>query len=128
MMTWYPYPTRKVGVRQKADPKKLKLAKQMRQNPTKAEALLWDKLRCNQLKTKFRRQTVIRGWIVDFWCPQFNLVVEVDGSSHNTKRDYDDFRDAVMSDLRIKVLRFTNEEIFDDIGCVLKHIKAHLRD
>lgn len=123
-MKWYP--TKKIGLRKKADPKKLKLARQMRKNPTKAEAALWEHLKGCKLGAKFKRQALIRGWIADFWCAQAGVVVEVDGHSHDNKKEYDAYRDAIMTGLGIQVLRFTNDEVLTNPTCVLAHIRAHL--
>jgi very-short-patch-repair endonuclease len=121
------YPTAKIGLRKKVNPEKLKFAKELRKNPTKAEAELWKHIRASKLGAKFRRQSVIRGWIADFWCPKYGLVIELDGSFHDNRKEYDSFRDAIITGLGITILRFTNEEVFNDLECVLKHIKAHMK-
>lgn len=91
---------------------KLNLAKQMRQLPTEAEALAWELLRdrrCNGLK--FRRQQVIRGFIVDFYCAEKRLAIELDGAIHDTQMEYDQARDAFLKTLDVQVVRIRNEEL-----------------
>ncbi|HEY3415064.1 MAG TPA: endonuclease domain-containing protein [Armatimonadota bacterium] len=92
----------------------------MRQAPTSAEAVLWQNVRSNQCAgLHFRRQQVIDGFIADFYCHTAGLVVEVDGPIHETQRDSDAQRDAVMESRGLLVLRFTNEDIQNRITHVL---------
>jgi len=91
---------------------KLNLAKQMRQLPTEAEALAWELLRdrrCNGLK--FRRQQVIQGFIVDFYCAEKRLAIELDGAIHDEQKEYDQARDAFLKTLDVQVVRIRNEEL-----------------
>ena len=95
-------------------------ARQMRSEPTPAEALLWKSLREKQLGgLKFRRQHVIHAYIVDFYCPAANLVIEIDGSVHDGQEDYDKARTLDLSDRGYQVIRFRNEDIFADMERVL---------
>lgn len=95
---------------------KLEYARHMRRNPTPAERLLWSRLRANQLGFKFRHQAIIRGWIVDFWCPLVRLVVEVDGRGHaaEAQRLRDIRRTTAMAELGITTIRFWNEEVLGE--------------
>ena len=91
---------------------KLGLARKMRKLPTNAEAQAWELLRDRRcLGFKFRRQQVIRGLIVDFYCPELRLVVEVDGEIHQQQAEYDAARDAVMAAENITVLRVPNTDV-----------------
>ena len=91
----------------------------MRRDPTPAEARLWSVLRCRQLGWKFRRQHVIVGYIVDFYCAELRLVVEVDGSVHNELRADDDAREADLRHAGAEVVRFCNRAVLDHLDEVL---------
>ncbi|MFA5995007.1 MAG: endonuclease domain-containing protein [Patescibacteria group bacterium] len=101
-------------------------AKQMRNNPTKAEVLLWDSLKMKKLGVKFRRQHVIHQFIVDFYCIEKSLVIEVDGDIHDYQKDRDEQRTYLLEKLGCKILRFRNEEILNDLKKVIKIIKEAL--
>lgn len=110
--------------------KKIKFdwAKQMRKKPTKAEKIFWEFIRKNRagFDANFHRQKLMLGFIVDFWCPKYKLVIEIDGSSHEGRSEYDKQRDDLLEYcLQIKVLRFTNEDIFNNIDYVLDTIKQN---
>lgn len=98
----------------------------LRNNSTKAEWVLWGYLRNKQLNGhKFRRQYSIGTYIVDFYCPQLRLVIEVDGDTHSTAKEkvYDTCRQQYIESYNIVVLRFTNVDIYEQIDCVLEEIK-----
>ena len=95
-------------------------AKEMRRNPTKAEALMWEELRAHRLDNlKFRRQHLIAPYIVDFYCAACSLVIEIDGGVHDDRKTYDQSRTDYLESLGYCVLRFTNEEVVEDISMVL---------
>ena len=97
----------------------------LRNNATNAEKKLWTHLRKSQLvDLKFRRQQGIGPYIVDFYCPELKLVIELDGAIHETTeaKEYDSERDKFLMQHEISVLRFRNKEIFDDIDSVLQTI------
>ena len=99
--------------------------KELRNNSTPQEILLWLKLKNLQLGFKFRRQHSIGGYIADFYCPNKKLVIEIDGSQHfrEDSKEYDISRSNYFNGLGIKVLRFTNNEINTNMdGVVLKII------
>jgi very-short-patch-repair endonuclease len=87
------------------------LARKNRYKMTFAEKIVWLMLRKNQLGVKFRRQQVIADYIVDFVCLEIMLVIEIDGDSHDEKKEYDSFRTNVLNELGYKVIRFSNEEV-----------------
>jgi very-short-patch-repair endonuclease len=78
---------------------------------------------------KFRRQHPIADFIADVFCLECNLIVEVDGDYHNEmeQKQYDEGRTYELSEFKIKVIRFTNREVLDDIDSVLKKILQHLK-
>jgi very-short-patch-repair endonuclease len=88
----------------------------MRKNPTEPEKRLWRVLSRKQIGAKFRRQSVIRPYIVDFLCPSLKLVIEVDGDTHDAGTD--SARDARLGALGYRVLRFTNADVIGNIDCV----------
>ena len=100
----------------------------LRTKQTLQEVLLWSRLRREQLGFKFRRQHSIGGYIVDFYCPDKKLVIEIDGSQHFEKesKEYDNIRTHYFKGLDIKVLRFTNAEINTNIDGVLLKITTEL--
>jgi very-short-patch-repair endonuclease len=102
--------------------------KELRNNATLEETLLWSKLKHSQLGLKFRRQHSIGGYIVDFYCPAKRLVIEIDGSQHFRKesKEYDDIRTQFFKGLNIKVIRFNNAEISANLDEVLQKIITQL--
>jgi very-short-patch-repair endonuclease len=114
-----------------ADPKLFCYARQNRKDLTAAEKILWLHLRDRRLEGfKFRRQHPIADFIADFFCLECNLVVEVDGGYHTEKeqQQYDEGRTYELKELKIKVIRFTNNEVIEDTLSVLNEIKRHLKD
>jgi very-short-patch-repair endonuclease len=104
---------------------KVARAKEFRRSMTRAEGLLWQELRTNRLRgLHFRRQQVIAGLIVDFYCHAAGLVVEVDGGVHAGQVEYDEERDRVLAARGSRVLRVRNEDVEGDIGGVLERIVA----
>ena len=94
---------------------------------TPAERRLWQHLRANRLGGwHFRRQQIIDGFIVDFYCHKAGLVVEVDGPIHQQQEFEDHERTQALSGHGLKVIRFTNREVFDDLNQVLRTILAEL--
>ena len=98
----------------------------LRRNETKAEKLLWEKLRNNQLEgLKFRRQHPVNIYIADFYCHKFKLMIELDGDYHNQEqqKQKDEVRTEVLRLNGLKIIRFKNEEVEQDINQVLTTIK-----
>jgi len=91
----------------------------------KAEQALWSKLKNQQLKGhKFRRQYSVDQYILDFYCPQAKLGIEVDGPSHfkNSKIHSDKNRTQHMETYGIHIVRFTNSDIYENLDGVLNSI------
>ncbi|MEK7635054.1 MAG: endonuclease domain-containing protein [Patescibacteria group bacterium] len=99
--------------------------RELRKNQTKTEEILWWYLRGQKLGVKFKRQHSIGGYILDFYCPEKKLIIELDGEVHNTKeaREYDEVRDKYFRELDYKILRFENREVENDIEKVLEKIE-----
>lgn len=100
--------------------------KELRKYSTPQEFKLWFYLKNNKLGVKFRRQHGIGSYIVDFYCKEKNLVIEIDGSQHVSEKGYDIERDNYIKSLDIEVLRFWNNEIDKNIKEVLKKIKEKI--
>ncbi len=101
----------------------------LRNNATYVERTLWQYLKGKKLKGyKFRRQHGLGLYIVDFYCPQAKLVIEIDGDSHYTDASimYDKKRQRYIESLGIKIIRFTNDEVRDNLSEVLDIINNQL--
>ena len=102
---------------------------ELRKNMTAAEKILWNELKNRRVfKPKFRRQHPIDIFIVDFYCHKFKLAIEIDGEIHLDPEiaEYDDGRTHDIEKLGIKILRFSNEDVFNNLNLVLKEIKETL--
>jgi len=102
--------------------------RELRQESTEAENLLWAELRNRKLNgLKFRRQHPLDKFIVDFYCNEKKLVVELDGNIHDEKinKEYDEARTAMLAGLNVMVLRFRNEEVIINMKGVLKKISEN---
>ena len=98
-------------------------AKKLRREMTPAETILWKELRTNKLNgLHFRRQQIIHGYIADFYCHQHELIVELDGGIHEMQKEYDAERGAYLIALGFRVVRFKNEEVYQDLKSVLQKI------
>ncbi|MER3467030.1 MAG: site-specific DNA-methyltransferase, partial [Armatimonadota bacterium] len=103
----------------------LKFARQLRKEQTDAERLLWALLRNRRLAGfKFRRQHPIESYVVDFYCHEARLAVELDGGQHNEpdQRARDEQRTAFLKQRGVRVLRFWNNEVFQNTEGVLQAI------
>lgn len=98
--------------------------RELRRNQTETEKILWQELRGRKFKnSKFYRQYSIGPYILDFFCPQIRLAIEVDGEQHKENMIYDEERDNFLKDKDITTIRFWNEEILNDLEKVLERIK-----
>jgi len=95
-------------------------ARELRQPQTTSEAALWSHLRNRNLKYKFRRQHPIDFFIIDFYCAEARLLIEIDGSSHleREQQEYDQARTEYLEALGYKVIRFTNNDVRYNIHAV----------
>jgi very-short-patch-repair endonuclease len=89
--------------------------------------LLWNAIRAKRfLGLKFRRQHAIGQFVVDFYCPSESMIIEVDGGIHRSRAGPDRERQRFLEDLGLKVLRFSNELVIEDLGTVLEQIRLAL--
>jgi very-short-patch-repair endonuclease len=114
-----------------ATPNTFDKAKLLRNNMTEAEKILWDLLKNRSVfKARFRRQHPIGIFVVDFYCHEYKLAIEIDGEIHlkNEVIEYDDGRSHDIEKYGIKILRYTNNEVFTDpkkiINEILKTMKV----
>ena len=109
----------------------IKTASNLRKNMTLPELILWKNLRDRNLfTTKFRRQHPINMFIVDFYCHECKLVIEIDGEIHLSpdKKDYDSKRTSELEKYGITVIRFTNDQVLYDLRNVLENIREKLSE
>lgn len=111
-----------------AKPPIFEKAKALRNNMTKAELLLWERLRNNQvLGLRFRAQHPIDVFIADFYCHPLKLVIEIDGGVHADEEQsvYDEGRTAELNNMDIEVIRFSNVEVVNNIDFVVEKIREY---
>lgn len=109
----------------KLDPQLLEFAKTMRSNATDAENLMWQLLRAKRfMNLKFRRQHVIAPYIMDFYCHELGLVIELDGSQHGTDDaiEYDAERTKFLEALDLRVVRYWNHDVLRRTDVVLENL------
>jgi len=99
------------------------MSQKNRTKPTDAEKIIWDKI-LSRDKTGYRflRQKPIDRFIVDFYCSKLSLAIEIDGESHIKKKGTDELRDKFLKQIGVTTIRFTNEEVIDNIDSVKKKI------
>jgi very-short-patch-repair endonuclease len=104
--------------------------KGLRNKPTLTEKILWKKLKENQVGEKFIRQYSVDNYVLDFYCPNKRLAIEIEGKIHQRTENitYDKYRFRYIEAFGIKILKFTNEEIFNNIQKVLDTICLSLLD
>lgn len=105
------------------------LARNLRKNQTFTEQLLWSKLRNNQISGhKFRRQYPIDNYILDFYCPKAKLAIELDGGQHAEPETelIDDVRTKDLDKKGIRVIRFWDHEVINDLDAVISVIQDNL--
>ena len=102
-------------------------AKNMRNNPAPAEAILWLYLRKSGLNgLKFRRQQPVGKYVVDFLCCSKKIIIELDGGQHSESQEYDKIRDEFLVQEGYKVIRIWNNQIFDNIEGVMEYINTFI--
>ncbi|GAB2633293.1 endonuclease domain-containing protein [Belliella aquatica] len=105
-----------------ASPEIFRRAKELRENMTIAEQVIWERLRAGKLNgLKFRRQHPISKFIIDFYCHQYKLVIELDGDVHEEKdqKERDLGREEELKNLGLHIIRFSNESVLNETNEVL---------
>ena len=111
--------------------KSLLTRRELRNNSTPEEAVLWTQIKSRKIKGyKWRRQHPIGSYILDFYCPEAKLCIELDGAAHNTYSGAreDNIRTSFLNNKGIKVIRFENRLIWDNIDYVLEIIEQELEN
>ena len=109
--------------------KMIEIARQFRKEPTKSENILWQALRGKKLDGhKFRRQQPIGNFIVDFYNSPHRLVVEIDGSIHNSQVELDQARQEILEQIGLNVLRVNAEEVEKNLPKVLEIIREKINE
>ena len=116
-------PVKNIITNQRVTKEKLQLAKELRREMTPAEKILWQELRANKLGVHFRRQQIIQGFIVDFYCHKKALVIEMDGGIHAIQKEEDTKREKVLHEMGLHIIRFKNDEVVNNLSVVIKKIK-----
>jgi len=102
------------------------IRRELKENPTEAEKLMWEYLKNKQTGHKIRRQHIIDNFIADFVCLPKKLIIEVDGKIHDFQKEYDSMRNERFSVLGYKTIRFTNKEVKSKTYEVFLRIKQIL--
>jgi very-short-patch-repair endonuclease len=96
--------------------------KQLRNQANESEQIMWTKLRKSQLGFKFTRQYSVDGYVMDFYCPKLRIGIEIDGGIHRSKLEYDAYRDKYIKSYDIKVIKFSDQEVINNIDVVIKKL------
>jgi len=108
------------------NPKLKDRARDLRKEGTLSEVLFWNKIKNKQFKNyDFDRQKVIGNYIADFFCSTCNVIIEIDGSSHNDKQEYDMSRDKYLSALGLTIIRIKDIDIKKNVSDVMTMLAKH---
>jgi very-short-patch-repair endonuclease len=116
-------PINNIVTDQRVTKAKLQRAKELRRDMTPAEKILWQEVRANKLGVHFRRQQIIAGFIVDFYCHKAGLVVEVDGDIHDLQKEEDARREKTLHEIGLRIVRFRNDEVVRELSAVVERIR-----
>jgi very-short-patch-repair endonuclease len=104
-------------------------SKEMSKNMTKPEQLVWfNVLKSDKTGYKWRKQQIIDNYIVDFYCYELGLVIEIDGDSHDDRQEYDKVRTNLLQLFDLEVIRYTNAEICDHLEGVMKDLELKINE
>ncbi|MBC8416423.1 MAG: endonuclease domain-containing protein [Candidatus Cloacimonetes bacterium] len=113
----------------------IETARQLRKNSTETEKIFWEAVRNRKInKEKFNRQFPIffeyenknRFFIADFYCHKKKLIIEIDGGIHEQQKNYDEMRTAIINELGVKVIRFNNVDMKNNLNKVIQELKREL--
>lgn len=120
-----------IAQNQRVSPVKVERSRELRKEMTKAEKAFWEMVRGRRMcGLKFRRQQVIDGFIVDFYCDSPGLCIEIDGGVHDDEEqaNYDRLRDEALASRKLKILRIRNDEVFNGKDLIEKRIIDLIHD
>jgi len=105
-------------------------AEVLRKNMTEAEKIVWERLCNKQLGVRIRRQHPIYKYIADYYCHELKLVIEIDGGIHLSKenKENDIGRDIILNEFGIQIIRFTNDQVINDIDQIIEEIKKKIEE
>ena len=105
-------------------------AEELRKNMTEAEKAIWGRLCKNQLGVRMRRQHPVWKYIADYYCHELKLVIEIDGGIHllNENKEYDVGRETTLNEFGIEIMRFTNDQVINEIDHVIKAIENKITE
>lgn len=109
-------------------PELKQFARDLRNNSTLSEVLLWQQIKSKAIGYEFHRQVPIDQFIVDFYCHELMLSIEIDGSSHNDKYDYDMDRQSKLQDLGVEFIRFNDLDVKKNMAGVLIALEHKIRE
>ncbi len=106
------------------------IRKKLRNSMTPAEVILWSKIKNKQLGYKFRRQQGIGKYIVDFYCPELRLVIEVDGSTHDSEEQInkDENRQKFLENIGLTVKRYTDTQVVKGLDNVIEDLQQTINE
>ena len=105
----------------------LPFRRELRKNQTAAESFLWNQIRAKRFfELKFKRQYSVGRYVIDFFCPENNIAIEIDGGQHADNIDYDNERTEYLNALGIKVLRFWNNDVLNNLDGVLEILRREI--
>ena len=110
------------------DPKLKLLARKLRNNSTLSEVLLWQQIKSKALGVEFHRQVPIDRFIVDFFCHEIRLAIEIDGNSHDFKYEYDNRREGILEQLGVTFIRFDDLQVKNDMVSVLGALDMKIKE
>ncbi len=110
------------------DPRLKQLARTLRNNSTLSEVLLWQQIKSKALGVEFHRQVPIDRFIVDFFCHEIWLAIEIDGNSHDFKYEYDNRREGILEQLGVTFIRFDDLQVKNDMVSVLGALDMKIKE
>ncbi len=110
------------------NPKLKELARRLRNDSTLGEVLLWNEIKGKKFGFDFHRQKPLLNYIVDFYCSELNLVIEIDGQYHSNEEKFEaeTVRDQELGKYNLTILRFTEREVKTDINNVLRTVEQRV--
>ncbi len=103
-------------------------ARELRKNSTLSEILLWQQIKRKSLGVQFHRQVPIANFIVDFYCHELQLAIEIDGCSHDYKYEYDTARQRQLEDLGVSIIRFDDLEVKQNMNNILVSLEVKIAE
>ena len=117
-----------MGTSFRYNPKLKPVAKELRKKGNLAEVLLWKQLQKRQFEDMlFHRETTIHNFMVDFCCEKSKIIIEVDGSSHDNKKEHDADRTAILNGYGFHVIRVTDKDILHDMDRTLNWLRVKVK-